>query len=165
MSSGVQTKKATVKSKSPDEIFKLWILFNNTFFAISRAREIEIAKFGLTHEQAILIYTLIKNGGSATLSEIAESTVRQYHSVSSLVKRMTKSGLVKKVKYQDKKKFEVSITDKGFEIYNKIPRNSIEMTFSVLAPKDQKVFAKCLQRLTLRARDLLNLDYKYPFLP
>lgn len=77
---------------------------------------------------------------------------------------MTKSGLVKKVKYSDKKKFEVSITDKGFEIYNKIPRNSIQMTFSVLAPKDQKVFAKCLQRLTLRARDLLNLDYKHPFL-
>lgn len=83
MSTGVQTNKAIVIGKSPDEIFKLWILFNNTFFAISRAREIEIAKFGLTHEQAILIYTLIKNGGSATLGEIAESTVRQYHSVSS----------------------------------------------------------------------------------
>jgi DNA-binding MarR family transcriptional regulator len=165
MSSGVQSKKDTVKSKSPAEIFELWILFNTTFFSISRAREIEIAKFRLTHEQAILIYTLIKNGGSATLSEIAESTIRQYHSVSTLVKRMTKSGLVKKIKHSDKKKFEVSITDKGLEIYNKIPRKSIEMTFSVLSPRDQNVLAKHLQRLTLRARNLLNLDYKHPFLP
>ena len=164
MSSEIQVKKGAAQKKLPLNRFELWQLFNNTNFAISRARESELAKFGLTLEQAILLNTLIKNGGSATLDEIAERTIRQYHSVSTLVKRMTKSGLVKKVKYSDKKKFEVSITDKGYEIYSKIPPNSLEMIFSVLSIQDQESLATILQSLKLRARNLLGLDYKHPFL-
>ncbi len=102
--------------------------------------------------------------GSATLDEITENTMRQYHSVSTLVNRMAKLGLVKKVKYSDTKKFQVSITDKAMNIYSKASANSLDMIFSVLSPNDQKAFAQYLQQLTEKARSVLGLDYKHPFL-
>jgi DNA-binding MarR family transcriptional regulator len=149
----------------PDNVFELYVLFSQTNAAIIRAREIELAKFGLTTEQGVLLHTLIKKGGSSTLSEIAIAIVRQVQSVSTLVERMTRLGLVKKVKYPDKKKLQVSITDKGLEMYNNVPHNSVEMIFSVLSLKDRNTLAKYLQRLSFRSRNLLGLDYKHPFLP
>jgi DNA-binding MarR family transcriptional regulator len=154
-----------VEEKDNDSCFDIWIMFDHASFAISRAREIELAKFGLTIEQAAVLHDLVERGNSATLIDIAESTMRQYHSVSTLVNRMTKAGLVKKIKYSDKKKFEISVTEKGFEIYNKITRNSIKMIFSSLSTAEQVIFYERLRTLLARTRDLLGLDYKHPFLP
>ena len=164
MSPKVESKEETKQNKLPTNVRELYPLFNNTGFMISRARELELANFGLTLEQGVLLHTLIKMGGSATLSELSADTVRQYHSVSTLVNRMTKLGLVKKVKHSDKKKFEVSITDKGLNIYSNATCNSLDMIFSVLSIKDRRAFAKCLQLLSARARNVLGLDYKHPFL-
>ena len=165
MISKAKSRENIKPDELPTKVAELYQLFNNTSFIISRARELELANFGLTLEQGILLHTLIKLGNSATLSEIATSTVRQYHSVSTLVNRMSRSGLVKKVKYSDKKKFQVSITDKGFNTYNKATCNSLDMIFSVLSRQDQNIFARYLVLLSARARDVLGLDYKHPFLP
>lgn len=158
MTSKVQSQPETNK------VHEIYPLFHNTDVIISRARELELASFGLTLEQGVLLHTLIKLGGSATLDEITENTMRQYHSVSTLVNRMARSGLVKKVKYSDKKKFQVSITDKGSDTYSKASCNSLDMIFSILSPEDQKKFAKYLQLLTDKARNLLGLDHKHPFM-
>jgi DNA-binding MarR family transcriptional regulator len=165
MPTKIETKANPKEINLPTKVTEIYPLFNNTGFIISRARELELANFGLTLEQGVLLHTLIKLGGSATLNEIATSTVRQYHSVSTLVNRMSRSGLVKKVKYSDKKKFQVSITDKGLNTYGKATCNSLDMIFSVLPRKDQKTFARYLQLLSTRAREVLGLDYKHPFLP
>ena len=164
MSLKIKSQGETKRNKSPSQVHELYPLFHNTDIVISRARELELANFGLTLEQGVLIHTLIKMKGSATLDEIAESTMRQYHSVSTLVNRMSRLGLLKKVKYSDKKKFQVSITDKGLSIYSAATCNSLDMIFSVLSQEDQKIFAKYLQLLTDKARKLLALDYKHPFL-
>jgi DNA-binding MarR family transcriptional regulator len=164
MSAETTIKVETEKALLPANIQELYPLFNNTSFIIARARELELANFGLTLEQAVLLHSLIKMGGSATLNEIATSTVRQYHSVSTLVNRMTRLGLLKKVKYSDKKKFQVTITDRGFSTYSKATCHSLDMIFSVLSPKDQKIFTKYLKLLSIQSRKLLGLDYKHPFL-
>jgi DNA-binding MarR family transcriptional regulator len=145
--------------------FDIWIMFDHAKFIISRAREIELAEFGLTIEQAAVLHDLIDREGSATLNDLAKSTMRQYHSVSTLVNRMAKIGLVKKVKHSDKKKFEISVTEKGYDMYGKVTRNSVNMIFSALSSAEQKVFYKHLRTLVTRTRDLLGLDYKHPFLP
>jgi DNA-binding MarR family transcriptional regulator len=161
----VKSRENIKQSKLPHDVRELYPLFNNASFIISRTRELELANFRLTQEKAVLLHNLIKMGGSATLSDIAARTFRQYHSVSTLVSRMAKSGLVKKVKNSGKKKFQVSITDKGFKTYSQATCNSLDMIFSVLSLKEQKTLAKYLQRLSDRARNLLGLDYKHPFLP
>jgi DNA-binding MarR family transcriptional regulator len=165
MSTTDVTPQGKIDKNNPFDCFDMWIMFDHASFAIARAREIELAKFGLTIEQGAVLHDLIDRGGSATLSEIAESTLRQYHSVSTLVNRMTRAGLLKKVKYSDNKKFQISVTEKGYEMYGKVTRNSINMIFSSLPPADQKIFYKHLKQLVTKTRSLLGLDYKHPFLP
>lgn len=158
-----ESKQNKNKAQRQNKIPEIYPLFHNTSFIISRARELELANFGLTLEQGVLLHTLIKMGGSATLDEITENTMRQYHSVSTLVNRMARSGLVKKVKYSDNKKFQISITDKGSNIYRKATCNSLNIIFSVLSPEDKKQLAEYLQLLFDKARNLLGLDHKHPF--
>jgi DNA-binding MarR family transcriptional regulator len=165
MSSEVSGRENTQQNDFPSTAPEMYRLFNNTSYVVSRAREIELNNFGLTLEQSMLLHTLITMGGSATLDEISAFTMRQYHSVSTLVKRMTKSGLVKKIKYSDEKKFQVAITEKGSHIFLQTTCNSLTMIFSALSPEDQQALTKCLKLLMSKARSLLGLDYINPFLP
>lgn len=149
---------------SSNNNFELWILLDHARFAISRARELELARVGLTPEQAMILHTLKILGGSATMSEISDITLRQHHSVSTLVNRMTKQGLLKKTKSPKDKKYQVVVTEKGNKVYGAITRQSIEMTFSALKSKEKQEFASSLQKLIDQTRDLLGVDYRPPFL-
>jgi DNA-binding MarR family transcriptional regulator len=149
---------------SPNKIFDLWVLMDHVRSTISRSREMELAVYGLTPEQGAVLDTLLENNGSATITEIAESVVRKYNSVSTLVSRMVKAGLVKKKKAPDGKKFNVSITDRGRTLYQKIPRHSIEMAFSDLTAEERRMLDQLLNKLLERNRKLLGMDFKPPFL-
>ena len=144
--------------------FELWVLLDHVRSIISRSREMELAVYGLTPEQAAVLDTLLKSNGSATIVEIAESIIRKYNSVSTLVSRMAKIGLVKKKKTSDGKKFIVSITEKGRTTYEKVPRNSIEMAFSELTKEENRMLVQLLNKLLERNRTLLGMDFKPPFL-
>ena len=98
------------------------------------------------------------------MNQIASFTQRQRHSVSTLVNRMEKVGLVKKVKVPREKVYKVIMTKKGKERYEQVTRNSIEMIFSALSAADKRQFVIYLNRLQKKARSLLGLDFKPPFL-
>ena len=144
--------------------FNMWVLIDSTHFAIARSRFLEIAQYGLTKEQAQVLYVLLASGGSATQAQIAYITMRQHHSVSTLVNRMCKDGLVRKVKEPKGKMFRVSITKRGRNRYEKLTRDSVEMIFSALSSEDRQKLASYLNQLQTRARSLLGLDYRPPFL-
>ncbi len=99
-------KKSTAANKAPDKSehnpradhFNIWVLMDSAHFTISRARFLEIAQYGLTPEKAQILHTIQSNGGSLTQNKISEFTMRQHHSVSSLINRMVKEGLLKKVR-------------------------------------------------------------------
>ena len=144
--------------------FDLWILLDQTRFAISRSRELELAHFGLTLTQAGILLFLENSGGEATLYEISKSTMKQHNSVSTLIKRMIEHGLIKKVKNPGDNKIRVAITPKGKELYGKAPRSSIDMIFSSLSSEQKQELASCLKVLRKKSRNLLGVDYKPPFL-
>ena len=79
-----------------DTDFRLWRLLDHTRFVISRSREKELARFGMTPEQAHVLDILHQSGGKATIQEIVNITMRQHHSISTLVGRRAKQGPVKK---------------------------------------------------------------------
>ena len=144
--------------------FDIWVLLEQTAFAVARARDLELGHYGLTPAQASVLYTLEKFGGKATQAEIADFTLRQHHSVSTLINRMIAQNLVKKVKEPKSKKSKVEITKKGRTLYDETDKSSIEMIFSVLSLKDKQAFASYLESIRDKARNLLGLDFKPPFL-
>ena len=144
------------KSKGANQIadldFELWRLFDHTRFMIGRLREMELAEFGLTPEQSHVLYILVQNGGKTTINKIVEITQRQHHSISTLINRMTKQGLVTKIKTpDDNRRYDVVITKKGQSLLKMTTRNSIKEVFSCLTEKDRKDFAAHLVRLDKKA--------------
>ena len=119
---------------------------------------------GLTREQASVLDELVRLGGSATSAELIEATMRQHHSVTTLINRMIKRGLVKKKKTSYKNKHLVSITEQGRIIYEQITRNSIEIAFSEFSEEDKQRLAEYLNMLVKKGRNMLGIDYKPPFL-
>ena len=155
----------TVNKAKSKKLFDFWVLLEQTHFAVARARDLELSHYGLTPAQASVLYTLEKHGGKATQAEIADFTMRQHHSVSTLINRMVALNLVKKIKESKENKSKVEITKKGRTLYAATDRSSIEMIFSVLSPNDRQAFTFCLESVRDKARNLLGLDFKPPFLP
>jgi DNA-binding MarR family transcriptional regulator len=145
--------------------FDLWVLMDRARSAISRSRELELAVYGITPEQAAILHTLQGQKGAATIAEIADMTVRQYNSVTTLVNRMAKNGLVKKKRSSRDKKYIVSITSKGQSTYEKLTRKSYEMAFSCLSLEDKQKLFLYLKKLLETGRKMLGMDFKPPFLP
>jgi len=157
-------KKNKQKKVDITRNFKLWVLLDNTAFAVARNRDLELKHYGLTPAQAAILYTLENNNGQATQNEISQLTMRQHHSVSTLINRMVDRGLVEKVQLPNGSGSLVSITKKGRNIYANTNRSSVEMIFSVLSEEEREQYAIFLKRLLKKARNLLGIDYKPPFL-
>lgn len=142
----------------------LWILLDHARNALARSRELELAQFNLTPEQQIVLYTLWSCGGSATNAEIAERTIRQYNSVTTLVNRMETAGLVTKEKAPHDKRYIVTMTEKGRKIYGMITTKCIDMAFAELSAEDKARLSSYLVHIEERGRKMLGMDIKLPFL-
>jgi DNA-binding MarR family transcriptional regulator len=142
----------------------LWGLLDHAKSLVARARELELSQYGITIEQMSILHALLINKGSATIDEIASIIVRQHNSVSTLVNRMAESGLVKKEKQNNDRKYRVIITEKARNIANTIPRKSIEMIFVDLSLMEKEQLATCLERLISTGHDILGYNFSLPFL-
>ena len=144
--------------------FQLYVLLDRARSIISRSRELELAQYGLSPEQAAVLHVLQSMGGSATIAELANTLVRQYNTATTIVNRMANLGLVRKIKPQESKKFTVTITEQAQNIYENVSFNSLEMVFSCLDSEQKKQLVINLEELIKKGRDILGIDFKPPFL-
>lgn len=138
-----------------DEDFKLWRFLGHTSYVISRLRERELAQCGLTPEQAYVLDIIDASGGTTNMGHIVEMTLRPHHTISTLIARMEKHGMVqKKLSRNDKRSYEIIMTESGRELFQKVTRKSIEMAFSVLSKGDKRELSALLARLLSQAYEL-----------
>ena len=142
----------------------LWSLFAITMETIARVRNIELAQYGVTREQSLVIHLLHNSNGSSTLNQLASSAMRKHNSMSTLVKRMAKADLVQIKKNPEGSQYTILLTEKGKKIFEEMPLVSIEMTFAALSAEEKMRMKDYLDRLQSKARGLLGLDFKPPFL-
>jgi DNA-binding MarR family transcriptional regulator len=142
----------------------VWGLLQHSTSLISRARELELAQYGITMEQMSVLHALLVSGGSATIDEIAIIIVRQHNSVSTIVNRMSKAGLIIKEKQPNQKKYNVRITQEARKIADAVPRKSIEMIFANVSLKEKEQIATCLEQLITTGHDVLGHNNNLPFL-
>lgn len=142
----------------------LWVLLQRARSVATRVRNLELAQFGLNIEQMSILHSLLINGGSASVNEIAKNVVRQKNSVTTLIDRMSRAGLVKKERPKGEKKFRISLTSKGLDLLNIVPKKSIGMLFANFKKKDKEQFVKYLEAVTTTGLELLGENYIPPFL-
>ncbi len=97
-----------------DKDYALWWLILQTRRSMHKARARELFRFGITPEEAAVLFVVSRIGDTATPAEISRWILREPHSTSGLLERMRKDGLIYKVKDLDKKNLvRVLINEKG----------------------------------------------------
>jgi DNA-binding MarR family transcriptional regulator len=143
-----------------DEDQDLWLLLTHTRYAIFRAREKELQRYGVSPEQVGLLFVVQALGNKATPAALARHIIRQPHTVSALVDRMARRGLVKKVKDLDRKNLvRVVMTEKGKKTYDlSTKRGPIHRIFNSMSTPEKKEFRRHLEKLLVTARKEIGLD-------
>lgn len=136
---------------------------NHTTNAIVRQREIELATFGITRESLAILHVLVIKDGRS-IDDIAAVRLRRHNSIFTLVIRMEKQGLVKKVKFPKSKEYKIFLTEKGKDMHQKVTMKSLDETFSALSEDDKHKLSQFLKLLLIRSLRLQGFDYKLPFL-
>lgn len=160
-----EIEKIRTEKKNDPEV-NLYILLDQTDGIVTSAVELEIKHLKMTQPQVRVLTMLSRQDKPATLEELANWTLKEFNSVSTLINRMEKKGLVKKIKINGDLKTYVTLTEKGSELYHKqVTERSIHLIFEKLSSEEKKQLDSTLKKIRDTTRDLLGLDFKPPFLP
>ena len=148
-------------SSPATEDYELWVLLHQTRDAIYKAREKEVQVHGLTPIKAATVFIIRAIGDKATPAEIARWLLREPNSVTELLDRMAKDGLVKKTRDLEKKnQVRITLTEKGQQAFEQSREHkSVQQILSALSGEEKKQMRLLLEKL--RARALAELDIKY----
>ena len=148
-----------------DPDYGLWVLLGQVCDATRRARDNELREFGISAIQAAVLFIVQAVKGPATPAEISRWLFREPHTVSGLLERMEKQGLVKKVKDLERKNMvRVVITEKGEEAYQRSKKlESIRAILSSLSAEQRDDFKSYLEILRNKALGELGVKYRLPF--
>jgi DNA-binding MarR family transcriptional regulator len=153
-------------TKKNDREVNLYILLDQTDSIVTSAVELEIKHLKMTQPQVRVLTMLSREDKPVTLEELANWTLKEFNSVSTLINRMEKKGLVKKTKTNGDLKTYVTLTERGSELYHQqVTERSIHLIFEKLSSDEKKQFDSILKKIRDTTRDLLGLDFKPPFLP
>lgn len=126
-----------------------WLLIGRARHIMLKARQKELGPYEISPQQAHVIDAIYYLGHKATLTELAKDSDRGIASISALLTRLEKDGLVKKSRENRKsvlKKFD--LTEKGTnaqEIISK--RLSIHKIMSVLSEEELRQLISVLQKI------------------
>lgn len=150
-------KKNEISPRLNNANFMLWKILDHTCFMIARSREKELARFGLTPEQAHVLDILSAKGDTITINEIVAITQRQHHSISTLITRMSRQGLLKKVKNdKDSRRWDVMISPKGKRLFQQMTTESINEIYSGLPLEARAGLVQGLGLLLNKAYEVLG---------
>jgi len=158
----MKTRKTSVVTEGYGE---LWAMMNQVYWAMVRATENELRPIGISMIQAAVLF-LVKNAKTpATPAQLSRWLFREPHTVSGLLNRMEKQGLVRKAKDLERKNLvRVTLTEKGEEAYQlQSKMRLIRKLLSSLSPKQRDNLMTYLRTLRSRALDELVVRRQLPF--
>ena len=96
-----------------------------------------------------ILFVISANGGSVTPSLISNWMLREPHTISSIISRMEKQGLVEKTrKIGGNVEIIITLTEKGRQIYGKISNiESIREMLSCLPEEEREQLSLSLKKL------------------
>lgn len=158
-------KGNTDESPAVDPLFTNWALLHQTVYAIARAREKELKRYDIAIRQVAALLIINKLGDKTTPTELARWLFRKPHTISSMLNRMEKEGLIEKSHDLKRKNvIRVALTEKGKRTYQQSTRReSIHRIMSCLNEKELEQMRSYLERLREKAFRELEITDKPPF--
>lgn len=142
-------------------------MLENTRHVIFEARTKELRKYGTSVAHSAVFNVILALGDDATPAEIARWLFRKPSTVSDLLGRMEKEGLIRRVGYGPGRSnlVKVQLTDKGLEAHNSTAKlETIHRILAVLSPEERDRLRTSLEKLWYRSLDELGRTH-IPLLP
>ena len=151
--------KNNTKEPSPASLiennidFKLYGLLADTSDACIRARRDELNQYGISPIEARTLFVIQRLRVPSTPAEISKHVYRGHNTVSALLTRMGKKGLIIRTRdYNRKNLWRISLTEKGSSaIDNAAKLESIHKIFTKMSKDERAVMESCLERIQLKA--------------
>jgi DNA-binding MarR family transcriptional regulator len=101
-------------SKVEDKEYDLWILLSRVYHLIAMLRKLELSKYEILPVQSYILFVIKALGNETTPTNISEYVYQQRSSISDILNRIVKQGLIKKTnKASGNKRVIVTLTAKG----------------------------------------------------
>ena len=144
---------------------EIWALLSQATTAMSRVADKELGKVGISMMQAAVLFFVKNAEEPATPAEISRWLFREPHTVSQLLMRMEKQGLVKRTKDLDSKNMvRITLTEKGEQAYQQQTEvRVISKILSSLSPEECNKLGALIK--ILRDEAIKELDARPRKLP
>jgi len=150
-----------VNSESENTVLRLWLLLRRVGDALALCQDSVFGKYGLTTEQ-FGVLTSIKSRGPSRPTDLSHILERTPNSVSMLIDRMVKAGLVRRTRdRKDRRVVTVSLTSKGEAAVEPAIPAGWEFIHQILSPlsyDDQRTLASLLETVKCELAAYLNPD-------
>jgi DNA-binding MarR family transcriptional regulator len=162
----VKVGRTTEEQPYLDDYYRLWLLLTQTRAAIFKVRHKKVGRYLHPNQAAALISVWAMNG-RVTPAALAKRLFLEPHTVSELIIRMEKKGLVTKSRDRDRGTVvRVSITKKGREVCRSVMgQELIHRIMSRLSDEQREQLNTCLEILFNEALKELGQEGEIPSLP
>lgn len=152
----------TAKSKRATLILKSWSLLHRVRDVLMRCEDERFGEYGLTSEQFGVLVTMKYIGESARPTDIARWLSRSPNSVSMIIDRMVKAGLVKRTRgKRDRREVRITATSKGEDALKPATAVGLEFIQKLMVPlsdEDLSTLVELLEVVRREAFDCLNQE-------
>ncbi|HIE17917.1 MAG TPA: MarR family transcriptional regulator [Dehalococcoidia bacterium] len=140
--------------------YNLWVLLHHVSDIIFNARQTELMRYGIPGMQGEVLFAIKAIGNPATPAQISRLMFRRPHSVSGILIRMEKAGLVKRSKDLEKKNLvRVTLTEKGERAYRQVLKGrAVQRIVSSLSESERRRLRSLLETLRNKGLKELGLD-------
>jgi MarR family 2-MHQ and catechol resistance regulon transcriptional repressor len=148
-----------VNDESENTVLRLWLLLRRVGDTLDLCQDSVFGKYGLTTEQFGVLAS-IKSRGPLRPTDLALILERTPNSMSMLIDRMVKAGLVRRTRdRKDRRVVTVSLTSRGETAVEPAIPAGWEFIHQILSPlsyDDQRVFAGMLETVKCELAGYLN---------
>jgi len=146
--------------ESENTLLRVWLLLHRVRDALALCEDSMLSQYGITTEQFGVLAAVTSRGGSLRPTDLASILERSPNSISMLVDRMVKAGLVKRTRDRiDRRVVNVALTDKGKKAVEPAVPASWEFIQKILSPvsdKDRHSLAALLETIKCECLGYLN---------
>lgn len=149
-----------MNSETGNTLMGLWLLLHRTADVLARCEDSVFSEYGLTTEQFTVLAAVKGTGGPLRPVDLASLMERSPNSMSMLVDRMVKAGLVRRTRdRKDRRAVKVTLTSKGENALEPATPAGWELVKRILSPlaeKDKHTLASLLEAVKCECLGYLN---------
>ncbi len=145
-----------------DPGFQVWVLLNQARDALAWVREKELQRVGLSKIQARVLFAINASATPVTPAVLSRRLLRKPHTMSALLTRMEKEGLIRKVNNLHRKNLiRIEATERGQELFLAgAEGRSVQEIVSSIPKARRERLASCLKALRDTALEQVDIGGK-----